>query len=55
MDAIESKEEIDIDRAKQAKQRAEARLEEPLNIDVERATKALIRANNRIAIYENDD
>ena len=55
VDAIESKEEIDIDRAKQAKQRAEARLEEPLNIDVERATKALIRANNRIAIYENDD
>lgn len=54
LDSIESKEEIDIDRAKSAKDRALNRLREPLNIDVERATKALIRANNRIAIYEND-
>ena len=53
--SIESKDEIDIDRAKEAKKRAEGRLEEPLNIDVERATKALIRANNRINLYENDD
>ena len=53
--SIESKDEIDIDRAKQAKKRAEGRLEEPLNIDVERAMKALIRANNRISVYENDD
>ena len=55
VDSIESKEEIDLDRAKQAKKRAEDRLAEPLNIDVERATKALIRANNRISVYENDD
>lgn len=55
VDSIESKEEIDIDRAKQAKKRAEGRLEQPLNFDVERATKALIRANNRISVYENDD
>ena len=55
VDSIESKEEIDLERAKQAKKRAEDRLEEPLNIDVERATKAIIRANNRIAVYENDD
>lgn len=54
LDSVESKEEIDIDRAKSAKDRALNRLREPLNIDVERATKALIRANNRIAIYEND-
>ena len=53
--SIESKDEIDIDRAKEAKKRAEGRLEEPLNIDVERAMKALIRANNRISVYENDD
>ena len=53
--SIESKDEIDIDRAREAKKRAEERLEEPLNIDVERATRALIRANNRIAVYENDD
>ena len=54
VESIESKEEIDIERARQAKSRAEARLNEPLNIDVERATKALIRANNRISIYENE-
>ncbi len=54
LESIESKDEIDIERAKEAKKRAEERLKEPLNIDVERATKALIRANNRISIYEND-
>ena len=54
LESIESKEQIDIDRAKQAKDRAEARLREPLNIDVERAKRALIRANNRISVYEND-
>ena len=51
---IESKDEIDIDRAKEAKKRAEERLKEPLNIDVERAIRALNRANNRISVYEND-
>ena len=54
LDSIESKEEIDIDRAKEAKRRAEERLSQPLNIDVERAQKALIRANNRIEIYEDN-
>ena len=54
LDSIESKKDIDIDRAKDAKRRAEERLREPLNIDVERATKALIRANNRISVYENE-
>ena len=54
LQSIESKEEIDIERAKLAKQRAEERLKQPLNIDVERATKALIRANNRIEIYEDN-
>ena len=53
--SIESKDEIDIDRAREAKKRAEERLGEPLNIDIERATRTLIRANNRIAVYENDD
>ena len=55
VDSIESKEEIDLVRAKQAKKRAEDRLAEPLNIDVERAIRALNRANNRISVYENDD
>ena len=54
LDSIESKEEIDIDRAKEARRRAEERLSQPLNIDVERAQKALIRANNRIEIYEDN-
>lgn len=54
LDSIESKEEIDIDRAKNAKRRAEERLKEPLNIDVDRAQRALIRANNRIEIYEDN-
>ena len=54
VDSIERKDEIDIGRAKEAKKRAEERLQQPLNIDVERATKALIRANNRIAIYEDE-
>ena len=54
VNSIESKEEIDIERAKHAKSRAEERLKEPLNIDVERALKALNRANNRISIYENE-
>lgn len=54
LESIESKEEIDINRAKQAKERAEQRLKEPLNIDIERAMKALNRANNRISIYENE-
>ena len=54
IDSIESKDEIDIERAKQAKQRAENRLNQPLNIDVERAKRALIRANNRIEIYEDN-
>ncbi len=54
LESVESKDEIDIERAKEAKHRAEERLKEPLNIDVDRATKALIRANNRIEIYEDN-
>ena len=54
LESIEGKKDIDIDRAREAKKRAEERLGEPLNIDVERAQKALIRANNRISVYEND-
>ena len=54
VNSIERKDEIDIDRAKEAKRRAEERLKEPLNIDVERAQRALIRANNRISVYENE-
>ena len=54
LESIESKSEIDIDRAKDAKRRAEERLKEPLNIDIERAQRALLRAKNRISLYEDD-
>ena len=54
LESIESKDDIDIERAKNAKQRAEARLAEAANIDIERAQRALIRANNRISVYENE-
>jgi len=54
LSSIESKDEIDIERAKQAKKRAEMRIANPLNVDIERATKALNRANNRISLFENE-
>ena len=55
LESIESKDDIDIDRAKDAKKRAEQRLATLVNIDVERAQRALNRANNRISVYENGD
>ncbi|HKI79184.1 MAG TPA: ATP synthase F1 subunit epsilon [Ignavibacteriaceae bacterium] len=54
-DSIEKSDEIDIERAKAAKARAEKRLAEKTNdktIDVMRAEEALARAANRLAIYE---
>ena len=48
-DAIESKEEIDLLRAEEAKQRAEARLDDP-NMDMRRAEVALKKAINRISV-----
>lgn len=50
-DSIESADEIDLDRALQAKERAEKRLSEKSpDIDVERAQAALARALNRIKV-----
>lgn len=49
------KDDIDIDRARKALERANAYLSEAPsnpNIDVERAKKALIRAEARIALWE---
>lgn len=52
-DSIESTDEIDIDRALKAKERAEKRLSEKRpDIDVERAQAALARAMNRIRVKE---
>ena len=53
-DAIESVEEIDLNRAKRAKERAEKRLaSKNANIDVMRAELALKRAITRIGIKSN--
>lgn len=57
VNAIERKEDIDIERAKQAKKRAEERLQNKkidINIDVKRAELALARAMSRIKTYEGD-
>ncbi len=51
VDAIESKEEIDVNRALEAKKRAEERLmKKDVNIDIRRAELALKRAINRISV-----
>lgn len=50
-EAAEPVDEIDVERAKQAKERAKERLEsEDSDIDKERARKALERAENRIKL-----
>lgn len=52
-DSIESVDEIDLDRALKAKERAEKRLSEKKpDIDFERAQAALARALNRIKVKE---
>jgi F-type H+-transporting ATPase subunit epsilon len=53
-DSIENKNEIDLDRAQAAKKRAEERLSQTAdgNIDVRRAQLALARALNRIKVSE---
>lgn len=51
-DAVEWPNEIDIERVKKAKERAEERLRNPDGIDIERAEVALKRAINRINITE---
>lgn len=48
-DSAEIYSEIDRDRANQSKQRAEKRLNEKKDIDIERAKRALARANARIS------
>ena len=50
LDAIESVEEIDLERALEAKRRAEERLSSQEEVDVTRAKAALNRALNRISI-----
>ena len=53
-DSIESEDEIDLERAKRAKERAEKRLaSKESNINMRRAEIALQKAINRIHIKEN--
>ena len=53
VDSIERKDEIDLARAKAAKDRAEARLKQNnAEIDMNRAKAALARALNRISVAE---
>ena len=57
VNAVEAKEEIDIKRAKDAKDRAEqllAKKDTDINIDVKRAELALARAMARIKTYEEN-
>lgn len=49
-DAIERSDEIDVERAKHAKERAEKLIEQKEGIDVKRAEVALKKAINRIKI-----
>jgi F-type H+-transporting ATPase subunit epsilon len=52
-DAFESEDEIDLDRALAAKERAEKRLDsQDSNIDDKRAKIALLKAINRISLKE---
>ena len=54
LDSIERSDEIDLARAKAAKQRAEALLnQKSQEVDVKRAKAALSRALNRISVCEN--
>lgn len=48
-DAAEKSSDIDKDRALKSKERAEKRLKENNNIDIERAKRSLARANARIS------
>lgn len=52
-DVINFKDEIDVNRAKEAKVRAEKRLAKRDKIDVSRAERALARAKARIQLFED--
>jgi F-type H+-transporting ATPase subunit epsilon len=51
-DSLESVEDIDTERAKSARQRAEERLAHKVDIDMARARAALARAINRLSLVE---
>jgi F-type H+-transporting ATPase subunit epsilon len=49
-ETIESKEDIDVQRARSAKERAEKRLADKEGVDMQRAKAAMLRALNRLTI-----
>jgi F-type H+-transporting ATPase subunit epsilon len=51
-DSLEALEDIDTERAKSARQRAEERLAHKVDIDMARARAALARAMNRLSLVE---
>ncbi len=51
-ETIEAKENIDIERAKSAKSRAEKKLESATGIEIDLAKAALLRALNRLKVAE---
>lgn len=53
VNAIERSDEIDVERATRAKERAESRLDKKDEFDVLRAKAALARALNRISVHED--
>lgn len=53
LNSIESKHEIDIERANASKTRAEEKLKNKDDVDVARATRSLQRALNRISVYNS--
>jgi F-type H+-transporting ATPase subunit epsilon len=49
-ETIEPKEEIDVQRAREAKERAQQKLDKATGHDIERAKIALLRALNRLKV-----
>ncbi len=52
-EAAEKAEEIDTERARKAKERAERRLQQKENVDIARAEAALMRAVTRLKVVEH--
>ena len=56
VESIERKYEIDVERARSSKERAEQRLQDKnaSEIDIQRAKASLLRALNRLSVSDNN-
>ena len=56
VESIERKDEIDVERARSSKERAEQRLQDKTasEIDIQRAKASLLRALNRLSVSDNN-